>query len=78
MCSSYDVGCSNYLIISQKLKACFVSGNNFLVIKECAINVQQSILVVFSDGFLYSDLTCIYKKKTLWPLFMDGVQLPHG
>ena len=27
---------------------------------------------------LYEDQTQNSKKKTLWPLFMDGVQLPQG
>ena len=36
--------------------------------------------IIFNDvfAFLENNNLLTLKKKTLWPLFMDGVQLPQG
>ena len=47
------------------------------IINEMGNGYVPTILVPINYGMLTLDLL-FKKKKTLWPLFMDGVQLPQG
>ena len=59
-------------VTNEMLKCAHESGNEYdpFSIKTCQIENGSKTV-----GHLPKEIS---KKKTLWPLFMDGVQLPQG
>ena len=42
------------------------------------VSKKSQKIMIFADGASYNLKKKTKKKQTLWPLFMDGVQLPQG
>ena len=54
---------------------------SLLVVRDRSVDAVITKMKVFIIGwlkFLKSFEFFMQKRKTLWPVFMDGVQLPQG
>ena len=49
-----------------------------LILCDFNVRIEEEHMKAFRDNYNLTSLIKTLKKKTLWPLFMDGVQLPQG
>ena len=64
-----------FIIVINLSKTCLQAQSFFIVWNE------KQIFAFLGTGSLLPRIQNLYKKnfkKTLWPLFMDGIQLPQG
>ena len=76
------MGFSWVYLITNFFSFSVFTGAIVVVLTQFKICYKSSSVMLYSLDYLYVLVYCyIYKKnknKTLWPLFMDGVQLPQG
>ena len=48
------------------------------IFEELLPNITTHIFHISCDTIHFQEVFFFFLKKTLWPLFVDGVQLPQG